>query len=403
MRSLQAVLDDVCTETGVPGVVAAVSRPGVSEFASAGVRELAGVQMSRDTIVRIASLTKPIVAAAAAILIERGRLDAQDEVRTWLPELAEPRVLRTPDSELDDTVPAVRPITVDDLLTFQAGLGFPAEGGAHVVPLLLDRLAQGPPRPQAYPEPDEWMRRAAELPLVHQPGQGWTYHTGADLLGVLLERLEGQSLTDVLIDTLFGPLRMTDTSFSLPAEKLPRMSVLYERLPNGGEDGLQPVDEMRGQWFTPPPFRSGGGGLLSTVSDLHVFFRMLADGGYWEGRLVMGKAARQRLLTARVPSSPGHPFLAGQSWSAGGAVDVAELESWNRLGRYGWVGGTGTAGYVHPDSGTVQVWLTQQLLAGPNAAEDPGTVALGRFLTATSPGSCVAPATVEGGLDDLPG
>lgn len=363
MLTVQSVLDRQCTEGAVPGVVAVASKPGVVEFASAGVRELSGAAMARDTLFRLGSLTKPIVAAATMVLVDRGALRLDDSITRWLPELADRMVLRTPDSALDDVVPARRQLTVYDLLTFQHGIGFPVAGGQAVAELLTTRLHQGTQAPQDVPGPQEWLDRLAELPLLHQPGHGWTYNTGSDILGILLARCRDGSLSQVLTDTILGPLRMWETKFHVPPGSLARLATLYRRV--GG--GFQAVDVPAEQWASPPAFQSGAGGLIGTVGDWHTFARMLLAQGHHDGRPVISAKAVKLMTTAHVSAEPGNPFLEGQAWGFGGSVDVVENQPWCRKGRYGWVGGTGTAGYIDPDRGVAKVWLSQVMLDSPDA------------------------------------
>ena len=214
MTSLQELLEELYAAGRVPGAVALVQRGGGEpEIACVGERTVGGEAMTRDSLFRIASITKPIVAAATMVLVERGVLGLDDAVGKWLPELADPMVLRALDGPVEDVVPAERAITVRDLLTFQAGHGFPANFDVPVVQLLMERLGQGPPQPQMVPAPDEWMARLGEIPLLHQPGQGWTYNTGSDILGVLLARAAGTTLGELLAEAIFEPLGMGDTAF----------------------------------------------------------------------------------------------------------------------------------------------------------------------------------------------
>ncbi|HWJ12032.1 MAG TPA: serine hydrolase domain-containing protein [Nocardioides sp.] len=375
MSDLPSLLDDVCDEHGIPGAVALVARGEAVEVASTGRRAVDGAPMTRDTVFRIASLTKPIIAAAAMVLVDRGRLGLDDPVADLLPELAAPSVLvdvRGPVDDPDNRVPAERPITLRDLLTFGAGHGLPAEYDAPVVARLVEELAQGPLQPATMPEPEEWMRRLAGLPLLHQPGRGWTYNTGADVLGVLLARAGGAPLGDVLAETVLEPCGMTDTGFW--TEDTERLATYYRR--DGSE--LVLADPPDGQWAAPPPFASGAGGLLSTVDDLWAFGRMLLAGGeHRTGRQLRRVLAAEsvRLMTTAHVVDP-HPFLDGQGWGFGGGVDVTRDHPWNVPGRYGWVGSSGTAAYVVPATGTVVVWLSQVQLGG--AAE---TAAMAEVLT----------------------
>ena len=307
-------------------------------------------------------------------LVERGRFGLDDPVRRWLPELAEPVVLRSLDGPLDDTVPAVRPITVRHLLTFQAGHGFPSDFSVPIVARLTDELHQGPPNPAAVPPPDEWMRRLGRTPLLHQPGEGWTYNTGADVLGVLLARIEDSSLDAVLADTVLGPLGMTDTGFCVPAGEMHRMTSLYRRDVDGAPPVL--VDPPAGQWAELPAFLSGAAGLVSTADDVLAFGRMLLAGGRHGDRRVLLAGSVRSMTTSHVEGAVDDPFLQGQGWGFGGSVDLHRTDPWTVPGRYGWIGGTGTAGYVLPSTGTVAIWLSQIEMSSPTDFDT-----IGAFLT----------------------
>jgi CubicO group peptidase (beta-lactamase class C family) len=360
--SLQERVDAACHAGVPPGAVALVSRGGQVEVACAGVRTVGGEPMTRDTVFRIASLTKPVTAAAAMVFVERGWLRLDDPVAGLLPELGDPRVLRSVDGPVDDPdnlEPAKRAITVRDLLTFQAGHGLPENFDAPIVKVLVEQLAEGPARPQQHPETEEWMRRLARVPLLHQPGEGWTYNTGAEILGVLLARTANAPLPEVLAETVLDPTGMVDTGFW--ADRTDRLPSYYHR----DETGLALVDPPAGQWAQPPPFPSGGGGLLSTVDDWHAFGQMLLAGGEHRGRRVLTEESVAAMMTSHVDGGPHHVFLDGQGWGFGGSVDIRLTQRWNVLGRYGWVGGTGTAGYVIPSSGSVVVWMSQVELHGP--------------------------------------
>lgn len=368
MGALQGILDRVCSTGLVPGAGALVARGGEIEIGYAGEQTIGGPPMSEETLFRIASITKPIVAAATMVLIERGVLGLDDRIDRLLPELADPMVLRAMDGPVDDVVPAERPVTVRDLLTFSAGLGFPERFDLPIVGLLFERINEGPPQPQHHPAADAWLQQVATLPLMHQPGKGWTYNTSAELLGVLLARAAGGSLFEVLSDTVLGPVGMSDTAFS--SLEVDRIASLYERTDNG----LECIDPPDGQWSTEPPYLSGGGGLLSTVRDWYAFGAMLLAGGEHDGRQVLSSDSVRQMTTAHVDGGPKHLFLDGQGWGFGGAVDLRTTHPWNVLGRYGWVGGTGTAGYIIPSTGTVAVWMCQVQLGGPDDAGSMGEV-----------------------------
>src|SRR5215813_1596587 len=244
--------------------------------------------MRRDTVFRIASLTKPIAGAATMMLIEDGVISLDEPVDRLLPELADRRVLRRIDGPLDDTVPARRPITVEDLLTNRLGFGqitepefdppYPIVNAHRDLDLVL-----GPPDPRTPHSPDEWMARFGSLPLMDQPGERWRYNVGSMVLGVLIARAGGGSLGDVLSDRLFTRLGMTNTAFAASEAEIARMPSYYMSNPPGsGKPVLQPHSTPP-EWLEEPPFPSASGGLLSTVDDVLSFARMLRNGGTHEG------------------------------------------------------------------------------------------------------------------------
>ncbi|MFD9480461.1 serine hydrolase domain-containing protein [Streptomyces nojiriensis] len=372
MSDLRSLLEAHVGDGSLPGAVALVAHGDDVEVAAVGSLDTAGTApMARDSLFRIASVTKPVTAAATMMLVEDGLLALDVPVARWLPELAAPTVVRTPSAPLDDVVPADRPITVADLLTFRAGYGFPADFSLPAVAPLFGGLKQGPPRPQEVAEPDVWTAALGRIPLLHQPGEAWLYNTCSDILGVLIARATGQPFQDVLAERVFEPLGMRDTAFAVPRGQLHRFTSYYRAAPDGG--ALELVDAPDGEWSTLPAFPSGAGGLVSTVDDLYAFGRMLLAGGEYGGgrRLLSADSVRQMTtdhLTAPQRAA-GTLFLEGQGWGFGGSVDVARLDPWNVPGRYGWIGGTGTAAHIVPATGALTLLLTQRELAGPASPE----------------------------------
>jgi CubicO group peptidase (beta-lactamase class C family) len=350
----------------LPGAVGLVARGGQVEVQAVGWADAdATCPMARDSIFRIASITKPIIAAAVMMLVEDGRIALEGPVGSWLPELSAPAVVRTPSGPVDDVVPALRPITVADLLTFRAGYGFPADFSLPAVRLLFTELKQGPPQPQLVAAPDEWMAVLSRIPLLHQPGQTWLYHTCSDILGVLIARASGLSLPEFLAERLFDPLGMVDTGFEVPPGKLDRFTSYYRVDP---EDGLELVDAPGGQWSSRPAFPSGAGGLVSTADDWHRFARLLLAGGSAGGRQLFSPGSVRQMTSDQLTRSQrdaSRLFLEGQGWGFGGSVDVEPIDPWNIPGRYGWVSGTGTAAHITPSTGTAAILLSQLEMAGP--------------------------------------
>src|SRR5690242_14488687 len=259
MSRLHDMLDAAAADGSVPGASALVARGDAVEIASAG-------DLEADAIARIASITKPITAAAVMLLVDEGGVSLDDPIARWLPELASPQVVRTPESPLDDVVPAARAVTVEDLLTFRAGWGFPSDFSLPAVVELFQKLPVLGER-QA---PDDWLATLAGVPMLRQPGEAWLYNTCSDIQGVLVARVSGRPLPEFLAERIFEPLGMTDTAFYVPAEKLDRLPPYHNE--------VMPIDDAI--WTAPPIFPSGSGGLVSTLADLHRFGRMLlAEGG----------------------------------------------------------------------------------------------------------------------------
>ncbi|MCE7009815.1 beta-lactamase family protein [Kibdelosporangium philippinense] len=333
----------------LPGVVTLVARGDDIDVRTFGPVE-------RDTIFRIASITKPITAAAVMLLVEDGKLALDDPVSNWLPELADPKVVRTPDSPVDDVVAARRPLTVFDLLTSRAGYGFATPFESPAVTMFGDVMGWDGREVQAPPPPDEWLAKLASIPMAAQPGAAFLYHAASDLQGVLISRLSG-SLVDFLAERVFEPLGMVDTAFWVPRDKLGRFTSYYRHK-------MELADPPDGQWSKPPAFPSGGGGLVSTVDDWLRFGRALLDD------TLLSRESVQLMMTNHLTDEQragGELFLQGQGWGFGGSVDVETRVAGNVLGRYGWVGGTGTSAYLAPATGQVAILLTQLAVEDPTS------------------------------------
>lgn len=355
------------TSGAVPGIVTAVWHGGETRVGVHGRKAVDGCPMRRDAIFRIASISKPIVAVAAMTLVEEGRLQLDAPVDRFLPELAGRRVLERLDGPLTSTIPATRPITLRDLLTLRMGMGHilrPDAGEWPIRRALTERgLLMGAPRPSDPPDPDEWMRRLGELPLMHQPGEGWMYDISFDVLGVLLARAADRPLGDILRDRIFDPLGMADTGFSVPATKLDRLATQYEPTEN---DGLTVYDDPAdSQWSRPPAFPSASGGLVSTADDLVSFGMMLF--GQAEKTGVLCAPVVARMLTNQLTESQlrdGSSILGPErGWGLGMAVTL----SGPAAGRFGWDGGLGTSWAVDPAKQRVAVLLTQVAWTSPTA------------------------------------
>jgi len=358
----------------VPGLVTLVSRRGEVHVDVIGTRAIEDpAPMRRDTIFRISSMTKPITAAAAMILVEECKVRLDEPVDRWLPELAERKVLKRLDGPLDGTVPANRPITVRDLLTFRMGFGQMMAPDAY--PILKaaseQQIGMGPPSPSTLPAPDEWMRRLGQLPLMYQPGEKWLYNTGSDVLGVLIARASGQPLETFLRERLFEPLGMKDTGFSVPEASLDRLTTSYWTDPTSGK--LTIYDEaVGGQWSHPPAFPSGAGGLVSTIDDYLAFGQMMLSQGKHNGVRILSRPSVETMTTDQLTPEqkavsglfPG--FFDSMGWGFGVCVITRRDDIAAVPGRYGWDGGMGTSWYCDPRENMITILMTPCFLASPN-------------------------------------
>ncbi|MGW4288050.1 serine hydrolase domain-containing protein [Streptomyces sp. NPDC004673] len=369
MTALHETLRRYVDDGSLPGAVGLVAHGDDIEAVAVGHTDTGQtVPLERDSLFRLASITKPVTAAALMMLVDEGLVGLDDPVARWLPELAAPMVVRTPESPVDDLVPAERPITVEHVLSSRCGWGFPPDFSLPAVAPLFE-LQRGGFAPQAVPAMDELLAELAKVPLLHQPGETWLYNTSSDLQGALIARATGRTLPDFLAERIFEPLGMTDTGFSVPERDLHRLPTAYQPGPDGT---LNVAETFDGGWDRLPAFPSGAGGLVSTADDYLAFARMLLAGGEAAGagggrRLLSPESVARMTSDQLTPAQrKGSPlFLEGQGWGYGGSVDIDRTEPWNVPGRYGWVGGTGTAAHLIPATGKVTVLLTQVAMTGP--------------------------------------
>jgi CubicO group peptidase (beta-lactamase class C family) len=368
LERLRTIVSDHVERDVVGGVAWLAARDGDVQVGTAGVLTRGeGDPVRRDTIFRIASMTKPIVSVAALVLVEECSLRLDDPIDGLLPELADQRVLVDGRGPVDGpTVPAERPISVRDVLTFRLGWGmdFTAPWPQPLLEAMGELgLGAGPPEPQGPPEPDEWVRRLGTLPLLYQPGERWLYNTGADVLGVLVARAAGKPLETVLRERVLEPLGMADTGFA--TRDVGRLGSCYTRDPASG--ALVVYDPPDGQWATPPAFPSGAGGLVSTIDDFHVFGRMLLAGGRLpDGSRLLSRTSVEAMTTDHLgparevcgPSPDG-----SQGWGFGVGVQVRRTGPTASVGSYSWAGGLGSSWANDPAEDLVLVALTTDMFS----------------------------------------
>ncbi|ANW64550.1 hypothetical protein BCA37_13970 [Mycobacterium sp. djl-10] len=336
-----------------------------------GFRDVeARLPMQRDTIFRIASMSKPVTVAAAMALVDEGKLTLRDPVTAWLPEFSAMRVLAQPQGSLEATVPAVRPITVGDLMTHRSGLAYPFS-----VPGPLAKAYSKLPHRQ---EQDRWLSELVALPLAHQPGDRLTYSVATDVLGILISRIEGKPLHQVLDERILGPLQMTDTGFFVTPAGRRRAATMYKL----DETNTLTHDVMGPPPIAPPPFCQGGAGLWSTADDYLTFIRMLLGFGEVDGVRVLSEQAVRQMrtdhLTDEQKEQPflGMPFWVGRGFGLNLSVVTDPSKSTQFYGpggrgTFSWPGAFGTWWQADPENDLVLMYLIQNL---PNLNFDAAAI-----------------------------
>jgi CubicO group peptidase (beta-lactamase class C family) len=379
---LDSVMAGYVERGEIPGIIALVSRRGETYISINGSLALDGPEpMRRDTIFRVASLSKPIVAVAAMILVEECRLRLDDPIDPFLPELADRTVLKRLDGPLSETERAERPLSLRDLLTMRMGFGFVmSPNGDWPIEKAMQELeiATGP-NPVAV-SPEEWLQRLGSVPLLHQPGTAWMYDTAFDVLGVLIARVTGQSLGAFLQERIFEPLGMKDTGFSVPAEKLDRLATCYQ----SGEGGKTVVWDAAqgGKWSTPPVFESARGGLASTADDYLAFGQMMLNKGKHGSQRILSRLSVEAMTTNQITRAQlgDSEFIIGpdRGWGLGLAVMTQRGSISSVPGQFGWDGGYGTSWAADPTEELNGILLTQRMwdsADGPNVYRDFWTLA----------------------------
>ncbi|HEY3680632.1 MAG TPA: serine hydrolase domain-containing protein [Bradyrhizobium sp.] len=366
LERLRHTMADHVEAGEMPGLVTLVSRRGEVHVDAIGKIAVDGAPMRRDTIFRITSMTKPVSAVAAMILVDECKLRLDDPVDRWLPELADRRVLRSVDAAADDTVPAKRAITLRDLLTFRLGYG--------MIPIFPDRypiqkaiaeagFAPGPVFPSF--APDELMRRYGGLPLIYQPGERWLYNAGSEILGVLIARAAGMTFGKFLHERIFAPLGMKDTAFHVPDVKRDRFATSYTR--DHTTQKLQMFDDpVTGRFANLPVFENGAAGLVSTADDFNAFAQMMLNGGRHDGERILSRPSIELMTTDQITpeQKQGSELFLGDNrgWGMGLSVFTKRDDLYNTPGRFGWDGGYGTSWYSDPSEQLTGILLTQRMM-----------------------------------------
>ena len=372
---IEAALQKVVASGEIAGAATLVwragSRDGEARTICAGWRDVeARLPVERDTMFRIASMTKPITSVAALMLVDEGRFALSDSIADYAPEFAQMRVLRAPNGPLNETDRAERPITFQDLLTHRAGFTYEDLHGGPIDQAYRDALGGEIDSGVA---PDDWMARLAQLPLIGQPGSAMHYGRSTDLLGLLIARIEGAPLGEVLKRRIFDPVGMNDTSFVVAREKRTRRAAAYgfdeegrltKRLSRSGVFDSERPDDMA--------YESGGAGLWSTVDDYVKFARLFVGDGRVDGvRLLRAETLAMMVtnqLTASQPANPGWLGLNAASRGFGLGVSVvlrtdkADFMRRGSEGTVSWPGAWGGWWQADPREGSVMVFLAHSMV-----------------------------------------
>ncbi|MBU1378566.1 MAG: beta-lactamase family protein [Alphaproteobacteria bacterium] len=372
LAGIGPALKGLVDQGALAGVVTLIWRKGeVVQVNTVGQRDIAtGLPMERDTLFRIASMTKPVTTLAALMLVEEGKLKLSDPVTKWLPEFKDMTVLKDATGPLDAVVPAARDITVEDLMTHRSGLAYGFTSMGPIAHAHEEKLGSALANPHT---PDEWMTRLGALPLSYQPGERFHYSHATDVLGFLVARVEGKPIGQVLKERIFTPLGMNDTGFWTPHEKRDRLAKLYQALPEGGLKDASWSDPE-----TPGPFEGGGGGLISTADDYLKFARLMLGRGEVDGvRLAKAETIDQMTSNLLTDEQRGHAFLGMPFWLSQGfglgtsMIMDAEKHQWMGAGgdgAFGWPGAFGTWWQADPANDMILIYLIQDSMPlGPEA------------------------------------
>jgi CubicO group peptidase (beta-lactamase class C family) len=370
LKHMHRVMAGFVERGDVPGLITFVEHRGEAHGDVIGTMAVeSGQPMRRDTLFRITSMTKPVTAVAGLILIEECKLRLDDPIDEFLPELANRRVLKSIDAPLGETVPANRPITVRDVMTFRMGLGmiFGPPGSYPIQRAIseFNLVSFGPPARDVNYGSDEFMRRLGALPLMFQPGEVWLYNTSAYVLGVLIERTSGQSLEGFFRERIFEPLDMKDTSFTVQRSKLDRLPAAYSVDDATGKLVLD-EDVENEKWAEVPKFLDGAAGLVSTIDDYVAFARMLLKKGRVGKTRILSRPSVELMTSdqltgeqkARSTQMPVQWETAG--WGFGVLVTTKRDDISATPGRYGWAGGYGTSWANDPKEELIGILMTQR-------------------------------------------
>ena len=374
LERLHALMRDAVEHKEVAGVVTLLARHGkVVDYHAYGLRDIASqTPMTTDTIFRDYSMTKPVTAVAMMILYEQGKWLPSDPIAKYVPEFAHLKVYKGVDADgkmiLAD--PDHAP-TMSELMSHTAGFTYGSLGGTPVEQMVFDAHLFESRSLQ------EFIDKLAKIPLLYQPGKGWTYSVSMDIEGYIVEKLSGKPLPEFMRENIYAPLGMKDAGFFVPAEKRSRFATLYWVDPKEGLTTRASGTRIVSSYAAEPTMPSGGGGMVSTAEDYYRFAQMLGNGGVLDGQRVLAPASVKLMASNHVPVELltgqygiGYQVMRpgfGYGYNCAVVFDPGAANLPEGKGTFFWDGAAGTWFWIDPTNDVVFVGMIQRMGAGPSA------------------------------------
>jgi CubicO group peptidase (beta-lactamase class C family) len=376
LERLHALMQQVVDQKQIAGIVTILARHGkVVDYRTYGQRDMAaGAPMTKDVIFRDYSMTKPVTGVAMMILYEQGKWEPSDPISKYIPEFAHLKVYSGVDADGKPIlVDPVHAPTMRELMSHTAGFTYGFFGNTPVDKMYRDV------QPLNSANLQEFIDKMAKLPLLYQPGKGWTYSMSMDIEGYIVEKLSGQSLPDFIRNNIFKPLGMKDAGFFVPQDKRSRFSAVYTTGPNGELQlvGAGPSGRST-DYASQPTMPSGGGGMVSTAEDYYRFAQMMLNGGELDGKRILAPATVKLMTSNHVPAE----LLTGQfgigqmvmrpgfgyGYNCAVVFDPPEANLPEGKGTFFWDGAAGTWFWVDPTNDVIFIGMIQRMLgpASPN-------------------------------------
>jgi CubicO group peptidase (beta-lactamase class C family) len=373
LERLHAMMQEAVDQKQLAGIVTILARHGkIIDYRTYGYRDMAaGAPMTKDVIFRDFSMTKPVTGVAMMILYEQGKWLPSDPIAKFIPEFAHLKVYKGMDSSgnMILTDPD-HPPTMRELMTHTAGFTYGFFGDTPVDKMYRDANLLASANLQ------DFIEKLAKIPLLYEPGQGWTYSMSMDIQGYIVEKLSGKSLPDFVHDNIYAPLGMRDAGFYVPEDKRGRFSVLYRASPNGELTADPSASRRAGDYDVQPPMPSGGGGMVSTAEDYYRFATMLLNSGELDGKRILAPSTVKLMTSNHVPSElltgkfgigsqvmrPGF----GYGYDLAVVFDPPEANLSDGKGTFFWDGAAGTWFWVDPTNDIVFVGMIQRMMSPDN-------------------------------------